>query len=81
MWILRGVMLGLLVFSFGSVAFFLWAVVRPAAKIAHTWSIMVSSDVLRMHTVGSPYFWIAFVACLTLCCALVGAMPAHRFPQ
>jgi hypothetical protein len=82
MWILKGTLLGTGAFSSGVVLFLYFAVLRPIARTTGggDWEFIVSIDVLKGHTVNSPFFWVAFAACVALGCALFGAMPAHRFP-
>jgi hypothetical protein len=80
-WILKGTLLGAGVFFVGVILFLIFAVIRPIARVqGGGWEFIVSVEVLKGHTVSSPYFWIAFAACLVLGCAVFGALPSHRFP-
>jgi hypothetical protein len=61
MWILKGTMLGLWLFGFGTLAFFYFTVYRHIPP-----NSMVAVTMITRHTTQSPLWWTALMVCLVL---------------
>ncbi len=72
MWILKGVSLGLLMFSAGTVAFLLLTVFGPIGTSKAT-----GLSALSGMTTANPFWWTALVACVVLGICLVGSWPVR----
>jgi hypothetical protein len=66
MWIVKGILLGTLVFVVGSIIYYVGAM--PTGTTALQWNIL------------NPLFWLAFVATLILGCVVVKQWPRRANP-
>jgi len=69
MWILKGTLLGLWLFGFGTMFYLYLAVFRPIT--AHK---AVAFHLITFHTIQNPLWWVALVGCLVF-----GYAIAHRW--
>jgi hypothetical protein len=72
MWVLRGVLLGVGIFTVAEILYLYLGLFRPIARATHTWAFAVSIGILKGHTIDNAMFWVALAACLMLGCALFG---------
>jgi len=71
-WILKGSVLGLLMFSAGTIAFLLLTVSRPLGTAKAT-----GLSALTGMTTANPFWWTALVCCVVLGCCLVASWPVR----
>jgi CHASE2 domain-containing sensor protein len=69
MWILKGTLLGLWLFGFGTMFYLYFAVFRPLT--AHS---AVAFNLITSQTTQNPLWWVALVVCLVF-----GYAIAHRW--
>ena len=68
MWLAKGILVGVWLFSFGTLAF-LWNVLQPEATKAY------DPRLLAFFTVSNPSWWLWLVACLALGIAIAHSLP------
>jgi hypothetical protein len=68
MMILKGTLLGVLLFFVFSVAY-LWYWIRPRGSMA------ISLSTLKALTIRDPFYWLAFVGMIGIGCLIVRAWP------
>src|SRR5262249_31350876 len=71
MWILKGTLLGVWLFSFGTMAYLYLALFRKLPSGAG----MISSNVFTGLTTSSPAWWLALIACLAIGLAITNSWP------
>jgi hypothetical protein len=69
MWILRGSLLGIALFLVGAIIFLI-AAIRPFRS-----NRAIGLSVISSLTVHNFLFWLAFLACLVIGCAIVRSWP------
>ena len=72
MWILKGMLLGTLVFGVGLIIYSAFVASRVSSQGPVSWDVR---SVLTMW-LHSPSFWMAFVGTIVIGCALVRTWPA-----
>ncbi|HYW66614.1 MAG TPA: hypothetical protein VFB10_07905 [Candidatus Dormibacteraeota bacterium] len=72
MWILKGTLLGLWLFGFGTMAYLYFAVYRHHMRP----NTAVSINLITWYTTHNPLWWTALVVCLALGYAIVRWWPA-----
>jgi len=75
MWIVKGLLLGLVFFCVGMFLYFIFAIARFGRP-----NTAISLSAITGPTIFNPLFWLAFVCCLGLGCAIVGSWPVPVNP-
>ena len=70
MWIVKGSLLGSLLFVVGCVVFLV-------AWISHGNAKAIGITVIQGLTIHNPLFWMALAGSLMIGCAIVGSWPSH----
>jgi hypothetical protein len=81
MWVLKGTFIGVTIFAVGALAFMLLSLRSMGPLLAgpgRHWSIDIRS--ISLTTVGNPWFWAAFAACLVIGCAIARSWPGKFSP-
>ncbi len=76
MWLIKGIVLGVVLFVIG---FFAYAL--AVARRIHLSTEYGPRDLLKTLTARNPYFWLAFTGALMIGCAMVRCWPHNELRQ
>jgi hypothetical protein len=71
MWIVKGILLGALLFVVGSVIYVIAMIEMGTARATGTTALRYSNFLLLSWSIHNPLYWLAFVATLILGCVVV----------